>query len=92
MESKEFIELAVKMGYATESQARQYVNSRRTKKFSDKDLISLHRRMPRFGRGRAISLNMPDKVRLEKRCNNRDYYIRDDRMRLVFNPQYLRWI
>ena len=92
MESKEFIELAVKKGYATESQAKQYVNSRRTKEFTDKDLISLHRRMPRFGRGRAIALSMPDKVRLEKRNNCRDYYIRDERMRLVFNPQYLRAI
>ena len=92
MESEEFIELAVKMRYATESQARQYVNSRRTKKFTDKDLISLHRRIPRFGHGRAIALNMPDRVQLEKRCNNRDYYIRDDRMRLVFNPQYLRMV
>lgn len=92
MEPKEFIALAVKKGYATESQARQYVASRRVKMFTDKDLISLHRRIPRFGHGRAIALNEPDKVRLEKRCNNRDYYIRDDRMRLVFNPQYLRWI
>ena len=92
MEQEEFIALAVKMRYATESQARQYVNSRRTKKFTDKDLISLHRRIPRFGHGRAIALNEPDRVRLEKRCNNRDYYIRDDRMRLVFNPQYLRYV
>ena len=92
MESKEFIELAVKMGYATESQARQYVNSRRIKKFTDKDLISLHRRMPRFGRGRALAVDVPEKVRLERKCNNRDYYIRDERMRLVFNPQYLRGI
>lgn len=92
MEQEEFIALAVKKGYATESQARQYVASRRVKMFTDKDLISLHRRIPRFGHGRAISLNMPDRVRLEKRCNNRDYYIRDERMRLVFNPQYLRWI
>lgn len=92
MEQEEFIALAVKKGYATESQARQYVASRRVKMFTDKDLISLHRRIPRFGHGRAIALNMPDKVRLEKRCNNRDYYIRDDRMRLVFNPQYLRMV
>ena len=92
MEPNEFIALAVKMGYATESQARQYVNSRRTKKFSEKDLISLHRRMPRFGRSRALAVDVPGKVWLEKRCNNRDYYIRDERMRLVFNPQYLRWI
>ena len=92
MEPKEFIELAVKMGYATESQARQYVASRRVKKFNDKDLISLHRRMPRFGRGRALAVDVPEKVRLERKCNNRDYYIRDERMRLVFNPQYLRMV